>query len=113
MVKSFVVAALFIFSSALAHDGVHDQWLKSLTNQNNISCCDGSDAFSVEEPDWEFGDEKHPYRVRQSPQHLWLNVEPSAVVKQKNSLGLVKVWPQKDTAGTWTYVHCFLPGTGI
>lgn len=112
MIRAVLVILLFMLSPVLAHDGKHDEFLKSLTNQNKVSCCDGSEAYSVEEPDWEFGDDKYPYRVRQSPQHQWMNVEPYAVVKQKNEIGIVKVWPQKNSAGTWTAIHCFLPGNG-
>lgn len=115
MIRMMVVVMLLaLVTPGLSHDGKHDKFLESLTNQNNVSCCVGSEAYSVDEPDWEYNkDENYPYRVRQSPKHDWLTVPSVAVVKQRNEIGLVKVWPTVNgTTGDWTTIRCFLPGTG-
>ena len=109
--KAFFLVFLALASPTLAHDGQHDDWLKTLKNGNKIACCDGSDAFSVLDPDWEIA--KDSYRVRQSLQHTWIVVDPTQVVTEKNVTGVAKVWPTLDASGTWTSIRCFLPGSGI
>jgi hypothetical protein len=112
MIRALVVVViLIVLSPAFAHDGVHDEWLKKLKNGNGIACCESSEAFSVDDPDWEIS--KDRYRVRQSPQHQWIDVSPTEVVTEKNILGVAKVWPTIDASGTWTSIRCFLPGDGI
>ena len=114
MIRLFVVSVLLIvLSSAFAHDhGQEDAALLALKNGDNVNCCDGSDALSILEPDWEIT--KDCYRVRQSPQHKWIYIRcPNEIVTEKNKWGVAKVWPTIDASGTWTTVRCFLPGSGI
>ena len=106
--------ALIILSSFLhTHDGLHDDWLKSLRNGNKQSCCVGSEAFSVQDPDWEMNGTIGTYRVRQSTQHQWLTVPKEALVTDVNRLGTAMVWPTYDASGTWTSIRCFMPGSAI
>jgi hypothetical protein len=109
-----VCFCIAVVVSAAAHDGVHDDWLKTLKNGNNVSCCDGSDAYSVVEPDWEMmhGEDAVHYRVRQSTKHGWMLVADKAVITDVNKIGVAKVWPTIDASGLWTSIRCFLPGSG-
>lgn len=96
------------------HDPANDAWFKSLTNNMNGSCCDGSDAFSVEDPDWRrTADPENPFQVFYKDK--WLVVNIKNVVKQTNKIGVAKVWPidQTDDDGSPTgniAVRCFMPG---
>lgn len=108
--SAIILTTLLLISPVLAHDGKHDEWMKKLKNGNNIACCVASEAFSVDDPDWEI--HKDNYRVRQSPKHNWIVVNPKEVVTEKNILGVAKVWPTLDASGTWTSIRCFLPGDG-
>ena len=118
-----LLALFLLLTPALAHDHEHpenDEWLRSLTNQINGSCCDGSDALSINDPDWNTNDdpktvEDWPYKVRLDGQ--WILVFKNNVVKQTNKLGIARVWPYKQTddqgspVGPWI-IRCFLPGSG-
>lgn len=109
LLATWLTYAIPVF--ALAHDHANpelDNWFKGLKNGHNQSCCDGSDALSILEPDWDMAD--NHYRVRQSPRHQWLVVPHENLVKEKNKAGVAKVWPTIDAAGTWTTIRCFLPG---
>lgn len=115
-----LLLVLLLCSPALAHD--HDNpelndWLRSLTNEINGSCCDGSDAYSVNDPDWEIvaGNVDFPYRVRLDGE--WYPVFKNNVVKQTNKMGIARVWPYRNTddsgapVSKWS-IRCFLPGSG-
>jgi hypothetical protein len=110
---TIILAVMFLLAPAFAHDhGYEDAALLALKNGDNVNCCDGSDALSVLDPDWEIAGDC--YRVRQSPRHQWINLRcPNDIVKEKNTFGVAKVWPTVDGSGTWTTVRCFLPGSGI
>lgn len=95
-------------SPTYAHDGAHDEWLKTLKNENGNPCCDGSDADSVLDPDWDTEGPKGTYRVRLGGR--WINVAPEAVVTKPNMLGVAKVWPVDDEGEI--SIRCFLPGAG-
>lgn len=112
-VVTIILAVMFLLTPVFAHEhGQKDAALLALKNGDKVDCCDGSEAFSVIEPDWEIT--KDCYRVRQSPQHQWLYVRcPNEIVTEKNKWGVAKVWPTVDASGTWTTVRCFLPGSGI
>lgn len=100
------VFALVVASHAHAHDGMHDDFLKSLTDQSGNSCCDGSDAFAVLDPDWWIAGDH--YVVRLNGQEI--KVPEKSIVKQNNEIGVAKVWP------VFTFgkieIRCFLPGSG-
>lgn len=113
-----VAAVLALVGTGLAHDhdSSNDAWYKSLTSKAGGSCCDGSDAFSVIDPDWEpTSDPKKPYRVKVEGWDGWVDVEESAVVNQSNKVGVAKVWPVwvgGINSGGHPMVRCFLPGAG-
>jgi hypothetical protein len=117
LVLTFFVAFIFN-SSVFAHDHDHpelDQWFKSLTNQIGGSCCDGSDAYSVEAVDWERTDDfEFPFIVKWDGQKL--PVHRTTVVKGTNKIGVSKIWPYRQTddsgtpGGAW-HIRCFMPGT--
>lgn len=97
------------------HDSANDAWYKSLTSQAGGSCCDGSDAFSVVDPDWEpTSDPKKPYRVKVEGWAEWIEVDAGAVVNQSNKVGVAKVWPVwvGGHESGYPMVRCFLPGAG-
>lgn len=114
-----LIGILVLIKPLHSHD--HDnpevnEWLKKLTNQINGSCCDGSDALSINDPDWDVnGDENFPYKVKLDG--TWILVFKDNVVKQTNTMGIARVWPYHNTdetgapVGPWQ-VRCFLPGSG-
>ena len=98
------LVALLLCSSAFAHDGIHDDWFKSLQNRQGISCCDGADALRIEDPDWDIAGQN--YRVRLGG--VWQAVPPERVVSRKNIVGFAIVWPYVEDGVQ--KVRCFLPG---
>ena len=108
----FTVAAYLIalfIASVQAHDHNHpefDNWYQSLKSSGGGVCCDGSDAFSVVDPDWEISGDH--YRVRLNGE--WLDVPPDRIVNTRNIVGIAKVWPY--TLNGETTIRCFLPGSG-
>lgn len=96
-------------SAAYAHDHNHPElngWFKSLRSQGLNICCDGSDAKSIEDPDWE-NDAGH-YRVRLESK--WFDVPDTAVVTVPNRYGRALVWPIYVN-GRPTMIRCFMPGS--
>ena len=102
-----------LLTSALAHDHSRpelDSWFKGLQSTIGASCCDGSDAFSVLDPEWDTTtDEEFPFKVKFTG--VWLKVSKNAVVKGPNKAGPAQLWPVQDEDGEMT-VRCFLPGAG-
>lgn len=103
-----------LLTSALAHDHGRpelDSWFKGLHSTVGASCCDGSDAFSVIDPDWDTTvDEDFPFKVKYSG--VWLKVPKGSVVKGPNKAGPAQLWPTQDEDGGTPGVRCFLPGAG-
>lgn len=102
------LALLCVFGTALAHDHSRpdlDGWFKSLRSKGGIPCCDGSDALSVEDPDWRSQDGK--YQVRLNGE--WRDVPDEAVVTEPNKFGRTKVWPVTYEDGA-VVIRCFMPG---
>lgn len=98
-----------LLTSALAHDGMHDSWLKELTNQAGGQCCDGSDALRLDDVSWR----RLPdgaFEVDIQGQHV--RVQPDRVVKGSNKVGYALAWPYTEGDGKWN-VRCFMPGTEI
>lgn len=105
-----IIAALTVASAAYAHR--HDapelkDWLMGLHDGHGISCCDGSEALRIDDPDWD-NDNGH-YRVRLEGQ--WIDVPDNAVVSDPNKYGMALVWPIYIN-GHPTQIRCFLPGAG-
>lgn len=96
-----------------------DAWYKSLRSVAGYYCCDGSDAFSVLDPDWDTNDDPKtsddwPYKVKvflplTKEKTAWILVNKINVVKDNNRAGIAKVWPVVDRTGV--SIRCFLPGT--
>ena len=106
-----ILGAVFLAATAFAHDGnhAHDDWYKSLRSGIGYACCDGSDAFSVLDPDWEMTrDPENPYRVRLEGE--WYPVHKTAIVEKKNIVGVAKVWPVKSGVSGKYDIRCFLKG---
>jgi hypothetical protein len=109
------VLGILAASSVMAHDHDHpelDAWYRSLSSPVGGFCCDGSDALSILDPDWETtADPENPYRVKFEGE--WLTVRKGAVVSSPNKAGVAKVWPVKGGRGEKTDIRCFLPGAEI
>lgn len=107
-----VLMALLLAADAHDHNRPElDEWFRGLQAQSGASCCDGSDAFSVVDPDWDTtADPDWPYKVKFKG--AWLKVHKSAVVPGPNKAGPAKVWPVEDEEDGTTSVRCFLPGAG-
>lgn len=109
MLRAFIAAYLIaLLIPAFAHDGnhEHDNWFKSLSSTGGGVCCDGSDAFSVLDPDWDVS--RDHYRVRLDGK--WHDVPDDRIVKTNNLVGVAKVWPVFMPSET--IIRCFLPGSG-
>jgi hypothetical protein len=104
-----VVAALLMsYTKASPHDHSRpelDQWFKELRAKGGAPCCDGSDAHSVEDPNWEMKDGH--YRVRLNGE--WVDVPDEAVVAVPNKFGPALVWPYEGDKAHQG-VRCFMPG---
>jgi hypothetical protein len=116
--KGLVGGLLISFSMFyMAHD--HnvpelDAWYKSLKNVSGLYCCDGSDVYSVNDPNWEPNpDVEYPYKVKVKYTDGTISdsilVHKAAVVKASNLTGIAKVWPRFDRTGI--AILCFLPGS--
>lgn len=95
-----------------AHAHMHGRpdlktWFSGLHNGNGMPCCDGSDAVSLEDPDWDASAEGH-YRVKLEGQ--WVDVPADAVVTVPNRYGPALVWPWYLNGKP--AVRCFMPGAG-
>lgn len=108
--KLFFLAAVWlilIMAVAFAHDHGRpelNRWFKDLHASNGVACCDGSDATSLDDVDWDTKDDH--YRVRIEGQ--WIDVPDEAVIKEPNKAGQAMVWPYYS--GGLIVVRCFIPG---
>ena len=114
----FVVLIGLLFAHfAHAHDHNRPElnsWFMGL-HSGRGPCCDGSDAFSLDDVDWESHDGH--YRVRipsdlnapRSSEQIWVDVPDEAVVEEPNRAGPAMVWPMWGDGGVT--VRCFLPGS--
>lgn len=105
---TLLVVATMSLSASYAHDHNRPElngWFRSLQSQGLNICCDGSDAKSIEDPDWE-NDAGH-YRVRLEGK--WFDVPDTAVVTVPNKYGRALVWPIYQN-GRPILIRCFMPG---
>lgn len=99
---------LLMAKPANAHDHDHPEltdWYKSLRSGKG-PCCDGSDAQSVDDPDWE--NNSGHYRVKIEGE--WTDVDDDAVITEPNRAGIAKVWPMHKDGHP--KARCFMPGSG-
>lgn len=103
----FAAAALFIAQQAQAHMGERpdlDPWFKTLKSEAGNWCCDGTDAMSVDDPEWK--EDAAGYHVALAGSMV--PVPPDAVVQGVNKAGVAIVWP--ITVDGKQVVRCFMPG---
>jgi len=128
------------------HFSSHDaqrEYFNSLTNSNKNEaqperptgslCCSFADGKRLEDPDWtagnEFKGEKCVYaeddelNQRTGSQYcvrvdgVWYQAPDSALVAQKNVIGVAEVWPVYNNrygiaSGGLLRIRCFMPGAG-
>lgn len=104
------VAAAFVCVAvpALAHDHKRpelDGYFRSLRNTDGAYCCDGTDAISVDDPDWKTENGHNSVKI----DGAWVSVPNSALVTQPNKYGPAVVWPGPTVNGEQT-VRCFMQG---
>ena len=105
-----LIALLFLIpiGRLSAHDHNRPElnsWFEHLRSGKG-PCCDGADALSIDDPDWE-NDSGH-YRVRLEGQ--WVDVPDEALIAEPNRDGRALVWPwRKD--GKLDQIRCFMPGS--
>jgi hypothetical protein len=100
-------------------------------------CCSFADGKRLEDPDWTAGIEvkgqKCVYAQEDEHNHrtgsqfcvridgVWYRVPDSALVAQKNIIGVAEVWPiyidewnsaEQMTRSTLSRIRCFMPGAG-
>jgi hypothetical protein len=103
-----VVVLVMMLVAAHAHDHNRPElngWFKSLQSGKG-PCCDGSDALSIDDPDWQ-NDNGH-YRVRLEDE--WVEVPDDAVITEPNRAEHALVWPYRRD-GKLNQIRCFMPGT--
>jgi hypothetical protein len=94
-------------------------WFTSL-HSGKGPCCDGSDAVSLEDPDWEAQNKagshyrvrvpRYGYVIDGKPQELiWVDVPEEAVISEPNRVGRTMVWPVYGYMGVT--IRCFMPGS--
>jgi len=125
----YLLALLLMTTPVFAHDHGRPElnnWFLGLHNKLGYSCCDGSEAKSIEDPDWEFTPDAgqictrpstlNPvqcqathYRVRMEGK--WVAVPDNRVVLDPNRYGQALVWPTYEN-GHATDIRCFMPGAG-
>ena len=106
-----VVVALIMLATrpAYPHDHSHPElndWFKSLQSRKAGSCCDGSDAMRIDDPDWT--NTNGHYRVRLEGE--WVDVPDNAVITEPNRAGHALVWPYRQD-GKLNQIRCFAPGS--
>ncbi|TPQ36902.1 hypothetical protein C2U70_11855 [Bradyrhizobium guangdongense] len=121
-VRSACFALLLVtFAAPLvrAHDhnrpDLNDWFMKLQSGKG--PCCDGTDAVSLEDPDWEA--KGSHYRVRvprygyvpngQQQELIWVDVPAEAVISEPNRAGRTLVWPVYGYMGV--SIRCFMPGS--
>jgi hypothetical protein len=80
-------------------------------------CCDGSDAVSLEDPDWETHGSHYRVRVPRygyvtdgrQQELVWVDVPEEAVISEPNRAGRTLVWPIYGYMGV--SIRCFMPGS--
>lgn len=83
-----------------------NDWFMDLHSKGKAPCCDGSDAMSLEDVDWDSKDGH--YRVRLEGE--WVDVPDDAVVEGPNRAGPTMVWPWRQNCKL-DHVRCFMPGS--
>lgn len=108
-VKAALIPALLVLGSlSFAHDHNRPElndWFMGLHSRGKQPCCDGSDATSLDDPDWE--NNSGHYRVRLNGE--WVNVPEDAVIDEPNRDGRAMVWPYYIN-GELRGIRCFMPG---
>jgi hypothetical protein len=97
-------AALICFAGyAWAHDpsGKYTAWLMEQTNQNNGSCCDGTDSIFLEDDQWRIAGDHYQVFYAAS----WHDVPSWALTQSKENItGKAVLW-------LWAgRPQCFKPG---
>ena len=111
MIIRFVVIPLVLIMAimALAYgrdlDGryansPHRDWINSLKNQNGMSCCDDSDGFRVDDPDWRNVGSAYEVRI----EGKWMPLTDEQIITQVNRIGYAMVWIFRGR------ITCFMPG---
>lgn len=95
------------------HQGIHDDWFRSLRNKQGGSCCDGSDAVRLEDPEWRQTpatpeEPEGGYEVNLGDG--WQKVKPDNLVHGTNRVGYAIVWPMHINGKL--VPRCFMPGSG-
>jgi hypothetical protein len=119
IVAAMIGAIGLIVVASCAPSRAHDHnrpelndWFRSLKSPGHGYCCDGSDALSVDDPDWEApGQSDNPsghYRVKLEGE--WIDVPDDAVINEPNRDGRALVWPYRRD-GKLNQIRCFLPGS--
>jgi len=109
LATTVVLLVIFYLSTVHAHDHNRpdlNDWFKSLQSRKAGSCCDGSDAMRIDDPDWT-NDSGH-YRVRLEGE--WVDVPDNAVITEPNRAGHALVWPYRQD-GKLNQIRCFAPGS--
>lgn len=94
---------------AWAHDHARselDGWFKSLKSNGGAYCCDGSDATSLDNVDWDSKDGRYRVRIKGA----WVDVPDGAIINEPNLDGQTMVWPIWGPNGS-VGVRCFIPGS--
>jgi len=78
----------------------HKAWVESLKNGQGVSCCDNSDGFKVEDPDWRNVGDTFEVKIDGN----WKQLEEHQIITEPNRIGYAMVWIWRGS------ITCFMPG---
>lgn len=97
------LAALLLSGAALAHDGVHDEWMNGLKSPvTGISCCNRTDCFvtcaRIGPDGWE----------AQNQRDDWVKIPNEIIIRDKGN-------PTGEPVLCYNHNRplCFVPGIGV
>jgi len=75
-------------------------WIESLKNKDGMGCCDSSDGFRVEDPNWRSVGADYEVQI----DGTWHRLSDSQIITETNRIGYAMVWIFRGR------ITCFMPG---
>ena len=75
-------------------------WVESLKNKFGTPCCDDTDGFRVEDPDWRNVGDSFEVKI----EGIWTKLDDRHIITEPNRIGYAMVWIYSGN------ITCFMPG---